>query len=318
MGLILASYALWLLGLTGFIPNSQAAIIGILLLMAVVGGFIVRVHRLEMGRFLATERRTIIVGEVVFLAFYLLWLGIVSSAPAINHTEKPMDFAFLNGVLQARHFPPEDPWLAGHSISYYYFGHFAMALLTKLTGIVSSISYNLSLSLVPALAAIATFGIVYNLVRLSRGRRQTAVSCGVLGAVLLLVIGNLEGALEFVHLRGWGGEGFWQWVGIKGLEGAATGQGLFPDGHLWWWRATRVIDTCPAGRASTTRLPNSPCSASYWGTCTPMSSACPSWCWDLPFVSTFSCPETEWVLSGCAIIPWSPSPLPSSLVLLLS
>ena len=249
LGLVLASYLLWLLGLTGFIPNSQAAIIGILLLMAVAGGFIVRTHRREMGRFLATERKTIIVAEVVFLAFYLLWLGIVSSAPAINHTEKPMDFAFLNGVLQARHFPPEDPWLAGHSISYYYFGHFGMALLTKLTGIASSVSYNLSLSLVPALAATATFGIVYNLVRLSRGRRGTAVSYGVLGAVLLLVIGNLEGALEFVHLRGWGGEGFWQWVGIKGMEGTATGQGLFPDGHLWWWRATRVIDTLSGGQS---------------------------------------------------------------------
>ncbi len=249
LGLILASYVLWLLGLTEFIPNSQAAIVCILLLMAVAGGFILRAHRRELGRFLATERRTIIVAEVVFLAFYLLWLGIVSSAPAINHTEKPMDFAFLNGVLQASHFPPEDPWLAGHSISYYYFGHFAMALLTKLTGIASSISYNLSLALVPALAATATFGIVYNLLRLSRGRRRTAVSYGVLGAVLLLVIGNLEGALEFVHLRGWGSEGFWQWVGIKGLDGASTGQGLFPDGHLWWWRATRVIDTLSGGQS---------------------------------------------------------------------
>ena len=249
LGLILASYLLWLLGLTGFIPNSQTAVVGILLLMAVAGGFIIRTHLRELGRFLATERRTIIVAEVVFLAFYLLWLGIVSSAPAINHTEKPMDFAFLNGVLQARHFPPEDPWLAGHSISYYYFGHFAMAFLTKLTGIVSSISYNLSLSLVPALAATATFGIVYNLLRLSRARRQTAVSYGVLGAVLLLVVGNLEGALEFAHLRGWGGEGFWEWVGIKGLEGAAIGQGLFPDGHLWWWRATRVIDTLSDGQS---------------------------------------------------------------------
>ena len=249
LGLIIASYVLWLLGLTGFIPNSQATITGILLLMAVAGGAILRTRWRELSRFLATERRTIIIAEVVFLTFYLLWLGIVSSAPAINHTEKPMDFAFLNGLLQARHFPPEDPWLAGHSISYYYFGHFTMALLTKFTGIASSVSYNLSLSLVPALAATAIFGIVYNLLRLSRARRQTAVSYGIFGAVLLLVVGNLEGALEFVHLRGWGGDGFWQWVGIKGLEGAPTGQGLFPDGHLWWWRATRVIDTLSDGQS---------------------------------------------------------------------
>ena len=249
LALILASYLLWIFGLTGFILNSQLTIVGILLLMAVAGGLILRTRWRELKRFLMAERRTIIVAEVVFLAFFLLWLGIVSEAPAINHTEKPMDFAFLNAVLQAGHFPPEDPWLAGHSISYYYFGHFAMALLTKLTGIASSISYNLSVALVSALAATATFGIVFNLIRLSRGRRQTAVSYGLLGAALLLVIGNLEGALEFVHLRGWGGDGFWQWVGIKGLDGAATGQGLFPDGHLWWWRATRVIDTLSGGQS---------------------------------------------------------------------
>ena len=249
LALILASYILWVLGLTGFIPNSQAAIVGILLVMAVACGFILRTQWRELRRFLIAEHRTIIVSEVVFLAFFLLWLSVVSSAPEINHTEKPMDFAFLNAVLQARHFPPEDPWLAGHSISYYYFGHFAMALLTKLTGIASSISYNLSISLVSALAATAAFGFVYNLVRLSGARRQAAMSYGLLGAVLLVVVGNLEGALEFSHLRGWGGEGFWQWVGMKGLDGVTTGQGLFPDGHLWWWRATRVIDTLSGGQS---------------------------------------------------------------------
>ena len=37
--------------------------------------------------------------------------------------------------------------------------------------------------------------------------------------LLITVTGNLEGALEFIQVRGWGSENFWQWVGIKGLDG---------------------------------------------------------------------------------------------------
>ena len=69
-----------------------------------------------------------------------------------------MDFGFLNAVLQSRFFPPEDPWLSGHAISYYYFGHFMMAFLTQLTGVASSVGYNLALACIPALAGIGAFG----------------------------------------------------------------------------------------------------------------------------------------------------------------
>ena len=70
-----------------------------------------------------------------------------------------MDFAFLNASTRAAYFPPEDPWLQGHGISYYYFGYLIMGMLTKLTGIHSSIAYNLSLALIPAMAAAGAFGL---------------------------------------------------------------------------------------------------------------------------------------------------------------
>ena len=63
-----------------------------------------------------------------------------------------MDFAFLNATVQSPHFPPQDPWLAGHSVSYYYFGYLMMGGMTTLTGLSTSISYNLALATIPALA----------------------------------------------------------------------------------------------------------------------------------------------------------------------
>ena len=146
LALVLFSYILWLAGLTHLIPNSQVTIIIILLLGAAVGGLVLRVTIDGVIAFLKEEWRTLLVAEVIFLAFFFLWLGITSETPAISGTEKPMDFGFMNAVLQSRFFPPEDPWLAGHSISYYYFGHFMMAFLAKLTAVPSSVGYNLAIS----------------------------------------------------------------------------------------------------------------------------------------------------------------------------
>ena len=251
LALLLAAYLLWLLGQTRLIPNSPLTIIAILLLGAAVFGWLYYRRWPELEHFVTTQWRVILVAEAVFLVLFLGWCAVLSEFPGINHTEKPMDFAFLNAVLQSRFFPPEDPWLAGHSISYYYFGHFIMALPMQLAGISSGVGYNLALALIPALVGMAAFGLTYNLIRLAGGGGKAAVGFGLVAPVLITVMGNLEGGLEFARLRGWGGAGFWEWVGIKGLEsgGGAGGSGLFPDSVWWWWRATRVIDTLEAGRS---------------------------------------------------------------------
>lgn len=250
LALVLVSYAFWMLGLTRLIPNSQVTILAILSGFLVISGWLFYRHKSAMIRFLRSEWQTVLAGEAVFLGFFVFWLLIVSDAPAINHTEKPMDFAFLNAILQSSYFPPEDPWLAGHSISYYYFGHFIMATVTKLTAVPSPVGYNLAVALVPGLLAMGAFGLVYNLVRLAGGRGRAPLVFGLVATALLILMGNLEGTLELFHARGWGSDGFWQWVGIKGLEGNAPGNsGLFPEQSWWWWRATRVIDSLSNGQS---------------------------------------------------------------------
>ena len=249
LALILGSYLLWVLGLSHLAPNTRVTILGILVSAGLIAFLLIWRNREPFLAFLRRELPGLLAAEGVFLGFFIFWAFIVSEAPAISHTEKPMDFAFLNAVLQSRFFPVEDPWLAGHSISYYYFGHFTMAFLTQLTGIASSTAYNLSVSLVPAMAAIGAFGLVNNLIRLSGGSRLAALGFGLIGPALLLLAGNLEGALEFMHAQGWGGDGFWAWAGVKGLEASGTGSSPFPNDFWWWWRATRVIDTLADGQS---------------------------------------------------------------------
>ena len=252
--MVFFSYVLWVLGLSHIAPNTQLTIILILVVAAVPSALLWRRFLAEIKDFVRQHWPMLVAAEVLFIGFFLMWLGIVSEVPAISTaetiiTEKPMDFGFMNAVLQSRFFPPEDPWLSGNSISYYYFGHFMMAFLTQLTGVVSSVGYNLGVALLPGLVAIGAFGLVYNLVRLSGGSLKAGIVFGGAAPVLILLAGNLEGAMEFVHLQGWAGGGFWEWVGIKGLEGAGTGSGAFPDDYWWWFRASRVIDTLSGGQS---------------------------------------------------------------------
>ena len=246
--LLLGSYSLWVLSLAHIVPNSQAGIIGIVAALALASGYVAKRHWREIRAFLYQQRYLLLAGEAVFLGFFFLWLAVVLGAPAINHTEKPMDFLFINAILQTTYFPPEDPWLAGHSISYYYFGHITIAFLTKLTAIPSNISYNLAVALFPAMVAAGAFSLVYNMVRLSGATVRKAALFALAAPLLLCLVAHLQGVLEFVHAQGWGSEGFWQWVSVKGLGGNPTADGgLFPDDHWWWWRGTRVIDTVVNG-----------------------------------------------------------------------
>jgi uncharacterized membrane protein len=74
-----------------------------------------------------------------------------------------MELMFINGIMNSPNFPPRDLWLSGYSISYYHFGYVMTAMLAKLTGIPATMAFNLMLALVFGLAAIGSYGILYNL-----------------------------------------------------------------------------------------------------------------------------------------------------------
>ena len=248
--LLLLSYALWVLGMAHIWPNTQLSVWAIFLVAAAGSLWLYRRRWNELSEFLRHKWPVLLTAELVFIGLFALWAFVVSGSPAISHTEKPMDFMLLNAASQARHFPAEDLWLSGHSISYYYFGHIMMAFLTKLSGAASSTAYNLGVATIPALAGAVAFGLVHNLVRLAGGGLRPALAVGAAAPALILLAGNLTGALEFIRIRGWAGEGFWDWVAIKGLDAAPATGGIFPQDFWWWFRSTRVIDSITAEGAS--------------------------------------------------------------------
>ncbi|NIA11145.1 MAG: hypothetical protein GWP10_15840 [Nitrospiraceae bacterium] len=138
----------------------------------------------------------IIRDEVLFFVVFIIFLMIRAYNPEItSFGEKFMDFAFLNAVMRSSHFPPHDPWFSGGLLNfYYYFGYLIVAVLSKLSGIPTTITYNLGLVTLSALAANASFGIGYDLTK------KDGVSTMIIVVFIAnpYIVFNLAGS--FLHL----------------------------------------------------------------------------------------------------------------------
>lgn len=296
MGLLLVSFVLWLAAIFHLLPNRVGGIVAALVIVAGVSAWVGRgglvrqplaapsargnrphdrdaaaglAQAGEMGRplfaWLRANWRLVLATELLFLFVFAAWAAFRAYNPDIAGTEKPMEFAFINGVLGSRFFPPQDPWLSGYAISYYYFGYVMLGILIQLTGVDPAIGFNLGVALWYALAMIGAFGIVYDLVRLAEAngpKVETAapeptirstqyairstpaagrgIAFGILGAVFVGVLANLEVLVEFAYHRGLAPLSWIKWLDIKQLTDAPP-TGGWTGGFWWWWRASRVI-----------------------------------------------------------------------------
>lgn len=137
-----------------------------------------------LAEFLQNERKYVWIVEAVFLGAFLMAGAYKMRTFDIGGTEKPMDFAFVNAILAAPQMPPQDPWLSGGHISYYYGGYFVVATMAKLTATTPGVAYNLGVALVWALAALGGFGLGYALTR--------KYVYAAFPAVALTALGNLD------------------------------------------------------------------------------------------------------------------------------
>ncbi|NOZ06799.1 MAG: hypothetical protein GXP41_10715 [Chloroflexi bacterium] len=255
LGWLLTGYLFWLLVTFRFLTNTRSAAAFVLLLVAALswGANYMNADESPLD-WLRAHRRIVLTYESLFAVALLFGALYRAYNPQIMGTEKPMEFAFLNGVLRSPHFPPQDPWLSGFAISYYYFGYLLMGLLTRLTAVSSAITFNLGLALLFALTVTGAFSLVYNLIQSREGSGPggshsplATLLYALLGPLFLVGIGNLEGLFELLHAKGWGSPAFWQWLDIKNLATAPVSPTWHPVDNWWWWRASRVIHDRPLG-----------------------------------------------------------------------
>jgi YYY domain-containing protein len=224
------------------LPNSRESIFGLMALVLAVSLALAVLRRREMGRWLADNWRYVLVAEIVFVTAFAFFCLLRAYMHDINYGEKPQNLAFLNAVLRSDTLPTYDPWYSGHDLSYYYLGHLTVAILARLAHTPASVAFNLGSATIGALAAIAVFGIGYNLVA-GGGRFGRGVAVGVVAVVLLLIVSNLEGLFELLAAHDVGNQAFYDWWEIHGLDGPRSTDRWYPTEFWWWGRAAFVADT---------------------------------------------------------------------------
>lgn len=256
-GWLVWGYLFWLLASLGFLRNDPGGLLLPLFLLVLLSLLSFRKRdRGEIIGWLRSQINLVLAIELLFLVSFSLMALVRAANPEILGTEKPMELAFINAILNSPTFPPHDPWLSGYAISYYYFGYVLVAMVAKLAGTPGGVAFNLGVTAVFALSAIGIYGIVYDLLAARRkganlSAQKREVGLPLLGPVFLLLAGNLEGFLHVLHTRGlfWrvnaAGEqvsAFWKWLDILDLnQPPVQPYSWIPSGWWWWWRASRVL-----------------------------------------------------------------------------
>ena len=212
IGVLLVAYVGWLLLFTGAFTNDRAFHLAVLFGMAAIS-IAARYAIPRLRRMKYPTWRRIAATELIFAVVFLAYAVYRSRNPEIWGTEKPMDFALLNGIILSPNFPPSDPWFAGHGINYYYFGYAIASALTWASGVKSAVGFNLALGTYLALAFAGAWSLGYDLAGLIRplAGRLAKYSVGAVTAVLVMLGGNLyvfhiigdPQALKFWKGLGW-------------------------------------------------------------------------------------------------------------------
>lgn len=270
-GVLLVAFTFWLLTTFGFLTNTAAGMALAWLIVAGVGGFALITggrDGFDLRGWWKENRPVVIAGEIVFVVMLAGWAIVRAHQNGLVATEKPMELAFISSVMRSETFPPNDPWLSGYAISYYYFGYVMAAMLSVLSGVPSTVGFNMTISLLFALTGITVFGVVYNLVRGGAGRmlmrraaqatqtldgpsRRAGIIMGGVGVIFVCVLGSFQFPLiELPYQSQIASDAYLDfWNSNERMQPRQFG-GTEPTGwdYWWWFRSARTInDVYPDG-----------------------------------------------------------------------
>lgn len=245
VGVLAVGFLFWLSYSYGLLRNEAGGAWLALIVVAVASWVLGRrvVAQFRQRATWPVNIRYILGVELIFLACFALWALVRAYDPAVNHTEEPMDLMFMNSIWASATYPPQDAWLGGYAISYYYFGYWLLTTVGRLANQPPEIAYTLGQASWYGLLWIGCFGMGYNLLasRGGKGDRRAATG-GVLAGLLVATVGNLQSILEWLQANGFPITGLAQWFGVRNFPEGAPQTGLwYISLDWWWWRPSRVI-----------------------------------------------------------------------------
>ncbi len=185
----LIAWAAFMASAVGISWGGPALIAGLALLMALALGALAASPRVR--RRLAAPG-ALWRSEIFYLVLFLVVLTIRAWDADLFGLEKFMNIAFVNSLYHAPSLPAADPWLAGMTINYYYFGHATVALASLMTGQPTDIGTNLMFAHVFAALGLAAAHAIAALARRGGASMKLARWLAVGGAITLTLGGNFH------------------------------------------------------------------------------------------------------------------------------
>ena len=266
--LLVVAYVAWMLAALQLVAFSRTSVALSILALAAVSVSVGYGTRRELVGMIRDKWRWFLTMEMVFFGLFLAFVVLRAANPDLWHQyrggEKPMDVSYLTAVARSSFMPPYDPWFAGGHLNYYYFGHFIVATMMRLTGAVPEYAVNLAIPLLWTMTFGAAFSLVFNLaeatigsVRRSRWLPVGTALAGLAAGLMVANAGNLDGLLQvsasvFASIQeamrepdsGLGG------AIVSAAQGA--GPALIGEGFDFW-RSSRMVDI--PGSISITEFP---------------------------------------------------------------
>lgn len=178
---------------SGIVPFSASALWVFVVVLGVPGWALAW----RYGVLTATALRHLLISEAAHLAAFTLFIWFRGYGPAANLQEKPSDLMMLSSSMRSTSMPPEDAWLAGEPVNYYYLGYAIWAAFGKMVATTPAIVFNLALASVFAMTFVAATGLVANV--LSRWYSEMVSRIGgVISSLLLVAVGNPWAAFQVI------------------------------------------------------------------------------------------------------------------------
>lgn len=165
-------YILWLLNhfdtLRGPWTSSALLLISIILFF--------KYAQEKFSQLVIANAREVLTIELIYFSFFFIVLSIYALHPELFWGEKPMDFTLLNYFSKYPSLPPQDPWLSGELMHYYYWGYFYLAQLGNMAGLNSEVPYGAGLAFSASLFGCALYALFSLVLRSTKYRLGATVA----------------------------------------------------------------------------------------------------------------------------------------------
>ncbi len=243
VGMLFVATTVWLLSYTRLVPNTPVVWWLILAAIAAISIWMLRSDRRALKKSLKRRWRIVVTIEVIFILFFLMFLALRAFDPAASGTEKPMDLMMLTAVTSTEYAPPEDLWLAGEPIAYYYFGYWIYGGVNAMAGTAPSFAFNIGIAMVAGMAASLAASLVVTLVRRDGARTKVSLLAGAASASLLLLMSNLSGLWTILDITRIAPDWLLNWYRGDTYERVDRIATWRPDDFWWWWKSSRITNS---------------------------------------------------------------------------